>query len=124
MVAHSKIILGSSVGLAALALMTSASAQAQEVQQPSETLSGASDLALDDKEPIIVTGSRIARPEAESSNPITFLTADYIARSGETNLTDVLAESPALVSSITSIRTAGPSTTNWTRGRVGLTANR
>ena len=56
---------------------------------------------------IVVTGSRIRRPEYEAANPITsFNTAD-IQRSGNTNVTNFLQRVPALTGSLDSTQTAG-----------------
>ena len=56
---------------------------------------------------VVVTGSRIARPEYEAANPITsFNTAD-IQRSGNTNVTNFLLRVPALTGSLDSTQTAG-----------------
>lgn len=58
-------------------------------------------------EEIVVTGSRIARPETDFPNPITSITAAQISQSGETNLTDFLVDSPALIGSTTTADTSG-----------------
>jgi outer membrane receptor protein involved in Fe transport len=56
---------------------------------------------------IVVTGSRIARPEFAFPNPIQAYTAETIAQAGDTNITDFLVDSPALIGSTTSTDTAG-----------------
>ena len=56
---------------------------------------------------IVVTGSRIARPELDFPNPITSITSAQIQQSGETNLVDFLIDSPALTGSTSSLDTAG-----------------
>jgi iron complex outermembrane recepter protein len=48
---------------------------------------------------IIVTGSRIQRPELEVANPIVAVTAAAIESSGKTNITDILIRNPALTAS-------------------------
>jgi outer membrane receptor protein involved in Fe transport len=53
-------------------------------------------------EAIIVTGSRIRRPDFDSPNPVLTLSAQTIQQSGTTNLTDFLTGYPALVGSSTS----------------------
>jgi outer membrane receptor protein involved in Fe transport len=58
-------------------------------------------------EAIVVTGSRIARPEFSMPNPVLTLTAAAIEASGETNLTEFLADSPALLGSQRDIDAAG-----------------
>ena len=76
-----------------------ANATAAEVAGPLETGTGENE--------IIVTGSRIARPEYASPNPVQSFTSENIEQSGDTNITDFLADSPALVGSITSGLTSG-----------------
>jgi iron complex outermembrane recepter protein len=57
---------------------------------------------------IVVTGSRIARsPEFAFPNPVQSFSAESLEQSGQTNLTDFLTESPALLGSTTSQDTAG-----------------
>lgn len=48
---------------------------------------------------IVVTGSRIARPELNVANPIVAITAEAIENTGKTNITDILIRNPALTSS-------------------------
>ena len=75
------------------------SATAAEVAGPLETGSG--------QNTIVVTGSRIARPEISSPSPVQSFTSEAIEQSGDINITDFLADSPALVGSITSGLTSG-----------------
>lgn len=72
-----------------LALLSSA-AFAQEPQTADDAEVG---------DAIIVTGSRISRPELEVANPIVAVTADAIERTGQTNITDILVRNPALSAS-------------------------
>jgi outer membrane receptor protein involved in Fe transport len=58
---------------------------------------------------IIVTGSRISRPELSSPNPIVSFSAETIEQSGRTNLTDFLVQNPALIGSTTSADQSGSS---------------
>ena len=63
-------------------------------------------------EEIVVTGSRIARPELESPTPVTILSAAEIQASGNLNVADVLRNLPAvgisgLSSANTNFSTAG-----------------
>lgn len=58
---------------------------------------------------VVITGSRIQRPEFATPNPIQAFDAETIERSGETNLTQFLANSPALLGSSTSADNAGSS---------------
>jgi len=55
--------------------------------------------AVDEGEVIIVTGSRILRPEIEATNPVVAVTAEAIENTGLTNVTDVLIRNPALTAS-------------------------
>lgn len=48
---------------------------------------------------IVVTGSRIARPELEVASPIVAVTAEAIENTGQTNLVDILIRNPALTAS-------------------------
>ncbi len=50
-------------------------------------------------DPIVVTGSRIARPEFSSPNPIQSFSTESLEQSGETNIVDFLLDTPALVGS-------------------------
>lgn len=69
-----------------------------------------------DKE-IVVTGTRISRPELDFANPVTTVSADTIEQSGRTNLADLLQQSPALLGSLTGDLTAG---SNPNFGEAGL----
>src|SRR5688500_17010911 len=67
-------------------------------------------VAAQNQEPdaaIVVTGSRIARPELSLPNPVQVLSAETVEQSGKVNLTDFLVNSPALLGSQTSIFSAG-----------------
>ncbi|MDE8652617.1 TonB-dependent receptor plug domain-containing protein [Novosphingobium album (ex Liu et al. 2023)] len=66
----------------------------------------ASDEASDD-EMIIVTGSRIARPEVDAVNPVVAITSQDILDSGTTNVTDYLKTLPALAGSLSSYNNSG-----------------
>jgi outer membrane receptor protein involved in Fe transport len=48
-----------------------------------------------DAETIVITGSRIARPELEGSVPVNVITSQAITQSGAANIQDVLADLPA-----------------------------
>jgi outer membrane receptor protein involved in Fe transport len=76
-----------------------AAATASEVAAPQETGPG-------DNE-IVVTGSRIARPELSAPNPVQSFTAENFEQAGDTNVTDFLIDSPALVGSSNSQLTSG-----------------
>jgi iron complex outermembrane receptor protein len=108
-----KIVSGSlRLGAAPLALALALSA-APAVAQDAPV----DETAADDGEAIVVTGSRIARPEADSPNPVTSISEQTIQQSGLTNLTDLLVQNPALLGSSTSAD-AGGSTALF--GGVGI----
>jgi outer membrane receptor protein involved in Fe transport len=69
--------------------------------------------AIADEAPevVVVTGTRIPRPEFDLPNPVTTLDATDISHSGATNLTDYLKRIPALVSSLGDVETSGLNTT-------------
>ncbi|MCW1429651.1 TonB-dependent receptor domain-containing protein [Novosphingobium sp. JCM 18896] len=73
-----------------IALVTSTTAMAQDVP--------ASDDAAE-AEAIVVTGSRIARPDLESTVPVAILSNDAILKQGNNNLGDTLNDLPQLRSS-------------------------
>ena len=56
---------------------------------------------------VVVTGSRIARPDFAAPNPIVSFDAANIQRSGNTNVTNFLQRVPALTNSVDSTQTAG-----------------
>ena len=56
---------------------------------------------------IVVTGSRIVRPEFAAPNPITSFNAAAIEQSGNTNITNFLERIPALTGSRDSTQTSG-----------------
>lgn len=45
---------------------------------------------------VVVTGSRIARPEIEASTPVQIINAESIAEQGAPNIADILQELPAM----------------------------
>ena len=77
-------------------------AHAQQADATAET--AAAEAA---SETIIVTGSRISRPELSMPNPVQTLSGETIERSGKTNLTDFLIDSPALVGSLSDGQNSG-----------------
>ena len=88
-----------SVSIAALfAALTPAIAFAQDSQavQPANEVAN----EADEGEAIIVTGSRIARPELNVANPVVAVSGESIEKSGQVNVTDVLIRNPALTASI------------------------
>lgn len=103
MVAHSKrkFITGTSLALAAC--LASGTAIAQTNGNSQDVTAG---VETSDDAAIIVTGTRIMAPNQDAVYPVTSISADLIQRSGETNITDLLAESPALLGSGTSVRSS------------------
>jgi outer membrane receptor protein involved in Fe transport len=83
---------------------TDTAATAQETAAPLDTGSG--------DNTIVVTGSRIARPEFSEPNPIQAYTSESIQQAGVTNLTDFLLDSPALQGSISNQDVAGSNLPN------------
>jgi|CXWL01.1.fsa_nt_gi outer membrane receptor protein involved in Fe transport len=77
-------------GVVAAALFTPTTAMAQ-------------DAAAAEDEVIVVTGSRIQRPDFQFSNPVVSSTAEEIANSGTTNLLDYLQTVPALNNSLNGV---------------------
>ena len=55
--------------------------------------------AVEDSDAIVVTGTRIAQPDFEFSNPVASVDAQTIQQSGATNLTDFMQDMPALLAS-------------------------
>lgn len=56
--------------------------------------------AVDESEAIVVTGSRIARPDLEAASPVTSVTAEALDISGTTNAEEFLRDLPQAVSAI------------------------
>ncbi|GGD01643.1 TonB-dependent receptor plug domain-containing protein [Aquisalinus flavus] len=90
-----KSLLATSI-LAGLSAMMLAPAAAQDDEDSSQQAEDAQ------SDVIVVTGSRIRRPDYDFSNPVTSIDEGTIERSGATNMTDFVQEVPALVSSIDS----------------------
>ncbi len=88
------------ITLCLIALSAPLSAQIQTVPQDAEEQPASS-------EEIVVTGSRISRPELQVANPIVAITADAIEKTGKVNITDVLLRNPALTSSTGSSLSGG-----------------
>lgn len=117
---HLTLLAGAS--LAALAVFSGpAFAQDAPAPAPAEQVeqSAAEAAVQANAEPnqgaIVVTGSRIRRPDFSSPSPILSLGADNLQESGTTNLTDFLSGYPALVGS------SGSSTNSGDRAGIGET---
>lgn len=91
-----RLMASSAIALAIALLSTPA--WAQDPAEPADEVQ---------EEEIIVTGSRIARPDYSFSNPVTSVDARTIEYSGTTNVTDLLQDIPALVNSFDSNDASG-----------------
>lgn len=81
----------------ALAAVCPLPAAAQEAPATAESEAGD-----EDEQPIVVTGSRIARPELNSAAPVTAVSSEQLALSGNTGAGDIIQYIPALFSSVSS----------------------
>lgn len=100
---------GRSVSAAALLIaITPSLAFAQEAEEaPAAETVNADGTETEQADAIVVTGSRIARPDLQTANPVTSFDRESIVLSGKTNLTDFLTQSPALIGSSDSNDNAG-----------------
>src|SRR4051794_29234913 len=71
-------------------------APSDQASLPSSTNLAAENAAKPEKGAIIVTGSRIRRPDFNTPNPMISIGSDQVERSGTTNLTQFLTGFPAL----------------------------
>jgi len=111
--------------LSGVALLAATSAQAQvappSTNTPAPTAADSvADPAADPSSEIVITGSRIARPDYEAPNPIVSFSAADLQKSGNTNVTTFLQRVPALTNSRDSTRTAGNAQADGSFGQVGL----
>lgn len=97
-VSNRRIGLRSSVGVVALALAAPAIAQDAEVTGETEEAAATA---------IVVTGTRIQRPEAATATPVIAVTQENITQSGITNVTELLSQVPALFNSEDNFDAAG-----------------
>lgn len=95
-------LLATSLLIATTAPLTAA---AQDVRQAS------GDEAAGDGE-VVVTGSRIARPDLSASTPVQVISTEAIQRTGAANIQDVLAELPAVGQNISRTSTNFSTTGN------------
>ena len=102
----------------ALAPVVSAPAVAQVVEQAPTAIEPKSE--PDGAQDVVVTGSRIQRPDFEAPNPIVSLDAAKLRESGNTNVTNFLQRVPALTNSVDGTRSAGNSQTEASLGGAGL----
>src|SRR3954463_4474017 len=98
--------LSLSASLFALSLASLSSPVLAQTPPPADTQESVTDrqaTAPDEaRNDIVVTGSRIRRPDFSSPSPVVSVTAETIQESGTTNLTDFLTGYPALIGSSTS----------------------
>lgn len=121
-----RILAGAATGV--ICLLQISGTWAQQAEQPGQVPSpqpqdplpegGAAETPAT-AETIVVTGSRIARPDFESPNPVVSVDSESIQLSGTTNLTEYLTDQPALVGSFDSAQTTG-SAANAFIGSTGL----
>jgi len=94
-------------GVGALGLMAGmpSFAAAQEAGVTSDEV--ADEQAEGAENAIVVTGTRIQRPEAANATPVIAITAENIVQSGVTNVTELLRQTPALFNSEGNFDAAG-----------------
>jgi iron complex outermembrane recepter protein len=109
--------LAATVSILGLIGVAPVTAQDTSQAQDNSQTAAPSDEKPDDKDVIIVSGSRISRPNLETANPVTSFDRESIILSGRTNLTDFLTQSPALIGSSDSNANAG---SNAGIGATGL----
>jgi outer membrane receptor protein involved in Fe transport len=102
-------VIGLAAGLPSLAA-------AQEVGNVADPAAADASAAEADGEAIIVTGTRIQRPEAATATPVIAVTAENIVRSGITNVTELLSQTPALFNSEGNFDAAGSQARNGAAG--------
>ena len=100
-------------------LLLPAHALAQEAA-PAPAQPEATPEAAPDAADVVVTGSRIQRPDFAAPNPIVSFDAARIQQSGETNVTAFLQRVPALTNSLDSTRTSGNAQLDGDIGEAGL----
>lgn len=107
-----------SSALAAISMGQATALHAQTDDAAAQAAPQAEDTGDEEGDVIVVTGSRIARPELESAAPVTTIGAEILTESGNTSAGDVIQYIPALFSSVSSDLSA-------TRGTVlgGTTLN-
>ena len=113
--------------LSGIALLVAPAVHAQTVPATPEADTAVADPAVPnpiDADPaaadIVVTGSRIQRPDYAAPNPIVSFGAADLQQSGNTNVTSFLQRVPALTNSLDSTRTAGSNQADGSFGQVGL----
>lgn len=79
--------------------ITANAARAQSAKPPVKV--------VDDADVIVVTGSRISRPETSFPNPLEAFSSKQLKLSGKTDVVELLVRSPSLIASITNSQNAG-----------------
>ncbi len=97
--------IGVAVGLAPLAAHAQTAPAA--TSSPSAPATAAASPPAAEISEVVVTGSRIVRPDFDAPNPITSFNSTAIQESGDTNLTNFLERVPALTGSRDSTQTSG-----------------
>ena len=118
--ARASLLAGAAMMLAPTAIAQTAPPAATDAaaDQSAAPADGASaDGAAPD---VVVTGTRIRRPDFEAPNPITSFSAANLQQSGNTNVTDFLRRVPALTNSIDGTRSAGNAQADGAIGQAGL----
>ncbi|WP_445192992.1 TonB-dependent receptor plug domain-containing protein [Sphingomonas sp. Tas61C01] len=122
-----ELAVRSSLACLAVSLLSASPGFAQTAPTPTQDPVTAAPTADDAAPPtdsrsdeeIIVTGSRIARPELSSPTPVISYSAATLEQSGRTNITDFLTQNPALLGSSTSAQQSG-STSGFGQTGVNL----
>jgi iron complex outermembrane recepter protein len=96
---HAQLML--TAGLIGLTVGMPSVAAAQDAEVSAE------EAAEEEINDIVVTGTRIQRPEAATATPVVSVTAENIVQSGINNVSELLAQSPALFNSVTNFDAAG-----------------
>ncbi len=112
------ILLGACAGLALLAAIPAHAQTAgnDQTAQPQSEATPQQSAEEKEFEEIVVTGSRIPRPNLTAPNPVTIVDSEQILASGETDISTLLREIPALHQSLP----ANQSDQNGAPSGVGL----
>ena len=98
----SRIALLAGAGIAALAFTAPAHAQDAPGELPADRpLENEGETATEDEVGIVVTGSRIRRPDFDTAEPTQVVTSQFINERALTNVADALNEGPAIRGSVT-----------------------
>jgi len=105
-VARSAVVIAALMASASAVAQTAAPGNSSNIPIPADPAAQTPEDASNGEE-IVVTGTRIRRPDFESPSPVVSVSGAAIQQSGSTNLTDIIAQIPALQGSTTSADTAG-----------------